>query len=41
MFTSKDEVVREWLAAANIEASRRAETLSIEEWLRLWHEAKL
>lgn len=37
----KDEEIREWLAAANIEAHRRAETLSIEEWLRLWHEAKL
>lgn len=37
----KDEEVREWLAAAGIEAKRRAETLSIEEWLRLWHEAKL
>lgn len=37
----KDEVVREWLAAADIEANRRAETLSIEEWLRLWHEAML
>jgi len=23
---------------ANIEPSRRSETLSIEEWLRLWHE---
>jgi 16S rRNA (adenine1518-N6/adenine1519-N6)-dimethyltransferase len=37
----KDEVVREWLAAAGIEVHRRAETLSIEEWLRLWHEAML
>ena len=37
----KDEVVREWLATAGIEANRRAETLSIEEWLRLWHEAML
>ena len=37
----KDEVIREWLAAAGIEANRRAETLSIEEWLRLWHEAML
>ncbi|HEY0757599.1 MAG TPA: 16S rRNA (adenine(1518)-N(6)/adenine(1519)-N(6))-dimethyltransferase RsmA [Ktedonobacteraceae bacterium] len=37
----KDEVIREWLVAAGIEASRRAETLSIEEWLRLWHEAML
>lgn len=37
----KDEEIRGWLAAASIEANRRAETLSIEEWLRLWHEAKL
>jgi 16S rRNA (adenine1518-N6/adenine1519-N6)-dimethyltransferase len=37
----KDEEVRKWLAAANIEANRRAETLSIDEWLRLWHEAGL
>jgi 16S rRNA (adenine1518-N6/adenine1519-N6)-dimethyltransferase len=33
---SAHEDVRSWLAAANIDASRRAETLSIEEWLRLW-----
>jgi 16S rRNA (adenine1518-N6/adenine1519-N6)-dimethyltransferase len=32
----KNEEVRTWLAAAGIDASRRAETLSIEEWLRLW-----
>lgn len=37
----KDTEIRGWLAAARIEASRRAETLSIDEWLRLWHEAKL
>lgn len=37
----KDEVIRAWLAAAGIEANRRAETLSIEEWLRLWREATL
>src|SRR5262249_27443530 len=37
----KDEDVRKWLAAAGIESNRRAETLSIEEWLRLWHEATL
>lgn len=37
----KDEEVRGWLAAVGIEANRRAETLSIEEWLRLWHEAML
>jgi len=36
----KNEEIRAWLAASGIEASRRAETLSIEEWLRLWHEAK-
>jgi 16S rRNA (adenine1518-N6/adenine1519-N6)-dimethyltransferase len=32
----KNELVRSWLADASIDASRRAETLSIEEWLRLW-----
>ncbi len=32
----KNEEVRAWLAAASIDSSRRAETLSIEEWLRLW-----
>lgn len=32
----KNERVRSWLAMARIDASRRAETLSIEEWLRLW-----
>lgn len=37
----KDEEVRGWLAAAKIEANRRAETLSIDEWLRLWQEARL
>jgi len=37
----KNEEIRAWLDAAGIEANRRAETLSIEEWLRLWHEAKL
>lgn len=37
----KNEEIRAWLETAGIEASRRAETLSIEEWLRLWHEAKL
>lgn len=31
------ETVRAWLAAASIEASRRAETLDIAEWLNLWH----
>ena len=32
----KNEDIRAWLAAANIDATRRAETLSIEEWLKLW-----
>ncbi|MFL5661037.1 MAG: 16S rRNA (adenine(1518)-N(6)/adenine(1519)-N(6))-dimethyltransferase RsmA, partial [Ktedonobacteraceae bacterium] len=32
----KNEDVRAWLMAAHIDISRRAETLSIEEWLRLW-----
>jgi 16S rRNA (adenine1518-N6/adenine1519-N6)-dimethyltransferase len=32
----KNEYIRSWLAMAEIDASRRAETLSIEEWLRLW-----
>ena len=31
----KNELVRAWLARAGIEPSRRAETLSIEEWLQL------
>lgn len=34
----KNVEVQAWLQAANIDPSRRAETLSIEEWLRLWHE---
>ncbi len=33
----KNEEVRASLMAANIDPSRRAETLSIEDWLRLWH----
>lgn len=33
---AKNEEVRSWLSTATIDASRRAETLSIEEWLRLW-----
>lgn len=37
----KDEEIRGWLATAGIEANRRAETLSIEEWLRLWREAQV
>ena len=32
----KNEQVRALLTAAQIDSSRRAETLSIEEWLRLW-----
>lgn len=32
----KNEQVRSWLAEANIDASRRAETVSIPEWLTLW-----
>ncbi|MGB8346996.1 MAG: 16S rRNA (adenine(1518)-N(6)/adenine(1519)-N(6))-dimethyltransferase RsmA [Ktedonobacteraceae bacterium] len=31
------ETVRTWLAAAAIDASRRAETLDIAEWINLWH----
>jgi 16S rRNA (adenine1518-N6/adenine1519-N6)-dimethyltransferase len=34
----KNAEVQPWLLAANIDPSRRAETLSIEDWLRLWHE---
>lgn len=36
----KNEEVRACLAAANIDASRRAETLSIDEWLLLWEKMK-
>ena len=32
----KNEQVRAWLTAASIDASRRAETLSIDDWLHLW-----
>jgi 16S rRNA (adenine1518-N6/adenine1519-N6)-dimethyltransferase len=32
----KNELVRSWLTLAEIEPSRRAETLSIQEWLQLW-----
>ncbi len=32
----KNEEIRAWLATAGIDASRRAETLSIAEWLQLW-----
>jgi len=34
----KNEDVRAWLAAAHIDPSRRAETLSIGEWIQLWRE---
>jgi 16S rRNA (adenine1518-N6/adenine1519-N6)-dimethyltransferase len=34
----KNVEIQAWLLAANIDPSRRAETLSIEDWLRLWHE---
>jgi 16S rRNA (adenine1518-N6/adenine1519-N6)-dimethyltransferase len=34
----KNVDVQPWLLAANIDPSRRAEMLSIEDWLRLWHE---
>jgi 16S rRNA (adenine1518-N6/adenine1519-N6)-dimethyltransferase len=32
----KNDIVQAWLADASIAATRRAETLSIDEWLRLW-----
>lgn len=32
----KNEQVRTWLGLANIDVSRRAETLSIDEWIQLW-----
>jgi 16S rRNA (adenine1518-N6/adenine1519-N6)-dimethyltransferase len=34
----KDAEVQAWLKAASIDPGRRAETLSIEEWLQLWHQ---
>ncbi len=34
----KDAEVQTWLKAASIDPGRRAETLSIEEWLQLWHQ---
>jgi 16S rRNA (adenine1518-N6/adenine1519-N6)-dimethyltransferase len=34
----KNADVQSWLLKANLDPSRRAETLSIEDWLRLWHE---
>ena len=36
----KNEEVHAWLSRANIDPSRRAETLSIEEWLRVWREVE-
>src|SRR6266704_3406699 len=36
----KNEEVHAWLSRANIDPSRRAETLSIEEWLRVWREGE-
>lgn len=36
----KDAVVQAWLSAASLDPARRAETLSIEEWLQLWQEMK-
>jgi 16S rRNA (adenine1518-N6/adenine1519-N6)-dimethyltransferase len=32
----KNGLIRSWLVDADIDASRRAETVSVEEWLRLW-----
>lgn len=32
----KNELIRDWLHEASIDGSRRAETLSIDEWLVLW-----
>lgn len=34
----KDAEVQAWLKAAGIDPGRRAETLSVEEWLQLWHQ---
>ena len=36
----KNIEVQTWLTTANIDPSRRAETLSIEEWLGLWQEMR-
>ena len=36
----KNEEVHAWLSRANIDPSRRAETLSIEEWLGVWREVE-
>ena len=36
----KNEEIRAKLVAANIDPSRRAETLGIDEWLRLWEQMK-
>ncbi|GHO86713.1 16S rRNA (adenine(1518)-N(6)/adenine(1519)-N(6))-dimethyltransferase RsmA [Dictyobacter formicarum] len=32
----KNELIRTWMSEAAIDSSRRAETLNIEEWIRLW-----
>lgn len=32
----KNELIRSWMSEAAIDSSRRAETLSIEEWICLW-----
>jgi len=34
----KDAEIQAWLKAAGIDPGRRAETLSVEEWLQLWHQ---
>jgi 16S rRNA (adenine1518-N6/adenine1519-N6)-dimethyltransferase len=36
----KNEEVHAWLSRANVNPSRRAETLSIEEWLQIWREVE-
>ena len=36
----KDEDIRALLAVANIDPARRAETMSIPEWLRVWEASK-
>jgi 16S rRNA (adenine1518-N6/adenine1519-N6)-dimethyltransferase len=32
----KNELIRSWLTTADIDPGRRAETLSIDDWMRLW-----
>jgi len=36
----KNKEVHAWLSRADIDPSRRAETLSIEEWLQVWREVE-